>query len=121
MSDEQHEFEPDTAIGQNRGRCDLCGHKRNHPEHVGAVVVRGPLVVGEPAADRLLRSLDYRRHPGAEALTREQVAIVLHALADHTALTAALEYRRDPSNPWPEATSLGRWFHEMGDQLEQRP
>ena len=120
VSQEQHEFEPDNAIGQNKGRCDLCGNKRNHPEHIGAPVAPGPTVADEPAADRLMRSLDYRLSSVIEPLTPEQVAVVLHALADHTALQAALAYRRDIASPWPEATSLGRWLHEVGDQLEER-
>lgn len=81
---------------------------------------QGPSVVGERAADRLIRSLDYRRHPDARRLTAEEVAVVLHALADHTAITAALTYRLDPTSPWPHATSMGRWFHDTADQLEDR-
>lgn len=76
----------------------------------------GPQVVGEPAADRLMRQLDYRLHPDAAPLNRDQVAVVLHALADHTALMAALEHRREDT-PWPEATSVGRWLHDVGNQL----
>jgi hypothetical protein len=79
-----------------------------------------PAVCGESAADRLWRSLDYRLSPTTPGLTRNQVAIVLHALADHTAITEALRYRRDESSPWPEANSLGRWFHDTADQMEHR-
>ncbi len=78
----------------------------------------GPQVAGEPAADRLMRQLDYRLHPGTPRLTRRQVAVVLHALADHTALLAALEHRRDDTSPWPESVSVGRWLHDVGYQLE---
>lgn len=81
--------------------------------------VRGPQVTGEPAAERLMRSLDYRLSPvGIQLLTREQVAVVLHALADHTAIQAALVWRVDETSPWPMATSLGRWFHDTADHLE---
>lgn len=79
---------------------------------------RGPQVAGEPAAARLMRSLDYRLS-GAEALSEVQVAIVLHALADHTAIQAALAHRPDPTSPWPHATSMGRWFHDVADQLTE--
>lgn len=79
----------------------------------------GPHVAGEPAADRLMRSLDYRMHPGTEPVTRDQVAVVLHALADHTAIMAALDHRRDDDSPWPEALSVGRWFHDVADQLDR--
>lgn len=82
---------------------------------------RGPIVAGEPAADRLMRSLDYRltHGPGAEGLDRRDVAVVLHALADHTALMAALDYA--PGGMWPEARSLGRWLHDTADQLTDHP
>ena len=79
----------------------------------------GPQVGGESAADRLMRSLDYRLHPQARPLTRDEVAVVLHALADHTAITAALDWRVDPGSPWPQALSVGRWMHDVGDQLER--
>lgn len=78
---------------------------------------RGPVVAGQSAADRLMGQLDYRLHPDAEELTRDQVAVVLHALADHTAIMEALRHRPDPDSPWPQATSVGRWLHDVGDQL----
>jgi hypothetical protein len=78
-----------------------------------------PRVAGESAAERLMRSLDYRLAPEARHLTQREVAIVMHALADHTAIMAALEYARDETCPWPEARSLGRWFHAVGDELER--
>ena len=77
----------------------------------------GPQVAGQPAADRLMDALDYRLHPAARQLTRDEVAIVLHALADHTAIQAALRWRPDPDSPWPHATSVGRWLHDVADQL----
>jgi len=64
-----------------------------------------------------MRSLDYRRRAvEVEPLTPVQVAVVCHALADHTALLEALRYA--PGGPWPEARSVGRWLHAVGDQLE---
>jgi hypothetical protein len=76
---------------------------------------REPMVCGEPAADRLMRSLDYRLHPDARRLTRDEVAVVLHALADHTAIKAALSWRHAP-----HATSVGRWCHDVADHLTER-
>lgn len=78
---------------------------------------RGPSVAGEPAADRLMRSVDYRLHPDARQLTRSEVAVVLHALADHTALEAARAYSRPDDGFWPTSTSIGRWLHDTGNQL----
>lgn len=83
-------------------------------------------MAGEPAADRLMRQLDYRLHPDARRLTREEVAVVLHALADHTALEAARVYDRRETGSlsaeprpalWPTSTSIGRWLHDTGNQL----
>ena len=52
----------------------------------------GPVVAGQSAADRIMEALDYRLSPpGTPELTKDQVAVVLHALADHTALMAALQ------------------------------
>lgn len=79
---------------------------------------RGPQVAGESAIDRLMRSLDYRLTPDTPRLSRQQVAVVLHALADHTAIQAALQWRRDDTSPWPEALSMGRWFHDVADQVD---
>ncbi len=87
----------------------------------------GPEVAGEPAADRLMRVLDYRLSPpGTERLTPAQVAVVLHALADHTALEAARVYSRTDlhdrtrESPWPTSTSIGRWLHDTANALEHR-
>jgi hypothetical protein len=73
----------------------------------------------ENAADRIMRSLD-NRITGEPKPSRKQVGMVLHALADHTAIMSALKHRHDPTSPWPEATSMGRWFHDVGDMLEDR-
>lgn len=74
------------------------------------------IVAGEPASERLMRRLD-NRLIDTPLPSREQVALVLHALADHTAIMAMLEHRPDPTSPWPQATSVGRWFHDVGDEL----
>jgi len=87
-------------------------HKISCPLSTGGV-----RVVGESAANRIMKSLDNRR-TGALKPNRLQVAMVLHALADHTAIMSALEHRPDPTSPWPKATSIGRWFHDVGDDLE---
>lgn len=75
-------------------------------------------VAGGKATDRLMASLDARRFDGVAKPNKQQVAMVLHALADHTAIEAMLVHRPDPSSPWPQATSVGRWFHDVGDALE---
>lgn len=75
-------------------------------------------VSGGNATDRLMQSLDNRR-TGEPKPSKLQVAMVLHALADHTAIMKMLKHRPDPTSPWPEATSIGRWFHDVADELEE--
>lgn len=57
--------------------------------------------------------------------TRNQVAAVLHALADHTAIVNMIERadelgadRRDLGPMWVEATGIGRYYQQLGDALE---
>lgn len=76
-------------------------------------------VAGENADERIMRSLD-NRLTGEPKPTCKQVGMVLHALADHTAQMAMLAHRPDPTSPWPEATSIGRWLHDVGSSLEDR-
>lgn len=71
----------------------------------------------ETPGTRLMSSLD-NRITGEPKPTRKQVAMVLRALADHTAIMKMLEHRPDPTSPWPQATSVGRWFHDTGNELE---
>jgi hypothetical protein len=71
----------------------------------------------ERAADRIMRNLD-NRILGEPYPTRKQVAMVLHALADHTAIMSALDHRPDETSPWPEATSIGRWMQDVAVDLE---
>ena len=80
--------------------------------------VQVPLGKGsESAADRIMRSLDNRLN-GEPKPTRKQVAMVLHAMADHTAIMSALEHRPDLTSPWPQANNMGRWYHDVADDLE---
>lgn len=76
-------------------------------------------VAGQNATDRLMGQIhqENRRIDG-EPPTAMQVAMVLHALADHTAIMEMLKHRPDPTSPWPKATSVGRWFHDVGDAME---
>lgn len=77
------------------------------------------MIANELAGVRLMRKInDERRRIDAPMPTQDQVALVLHALADHTAIMTALNHRPDPTSPWPEATSVGQWLHDMGDSLE---
>ncbi|MFS0885306.1 hypothetical protein [Aeromicrobium sp. 179-A 4D2 NHS] len=67
--------------------------------------------------------MDYRLSPGVEPLTEEQVAVVLHSLADHTALIQAIDYTPRPEGRsyslYDEAaTSVGQWLHDVADDLE---
>ncbi len=61
------------------------------------------------------------RFPEAAEPTPEQVAMVLHALADHTALEQARAYDRIKDGVedkfWPTSLSVGRWLHDLGDYL----
>lgn len=81
---------------------------------------RPPEVAGQNAAERLMANLDYRLSPNVQPLDEDQVAVVLRALADHTALADAVNWRHDPNSPWPVLTSLGRWLHDVADELEGR-
>lgn len=90
--------------------------------------VKIPLQSGgeESAANRIMKQLD-NRLTGEPKPTRKQVAMVLHALADHTAIMHMVDFdRRDRFHPgqeeklWPTETSIGRWFHAVGDDLEER-
>lgn len=79
-------------------------------------------VAGQPAADRILANVKQRAREleSSGEITPYQVGIVLKALADHTAIMAMIAHRPDPTSPWPEATSIGRWFHDVGDNLLEK-
>ncbi len=79
-------------------------------------------IAGQIPADHLMKSIANEvRSKHIDAPTRKQVSVVLHALSDHTAILAALKHRPDPTSPWPEAASIGRWLHDVGDQLDPFP
>lgn len=76
-----------------------------------------PRVAGEYACDRLMDNIRQRaRESGRVAPSEADVKLVLRGLADHTAIMEMLKYRVEPG-PWPEATSIGRWFHAVADDL----
>jgi len=81
---------------------------------------------GEKAADRIMKQLD-NRMTGEPKPSRKQAGMVLKALADHTAIMEMVQFdRRSRVHPereeelWPTETSVGRWFHHVGDDLEGR-
>lgn len=84
-----------------------------------------PMVSGKPAAERLMKALD-NRLTGEPKPNKNQVAMVLHALADHTAIMQMVNYDMRDTYPnrdqktkyWPTETSIGRWFHAVGSELE---
>lgn len=78
-------------------------------------------IAGQDAKDRLMEAVtrEHQLHGGGRP-TPLQVAIVLHALADHTAIMYMLKHRPDPESPWPQATSVGRFFHDLGYEMEGR-
>lgn len=89
------------------------------------------MVAGEHAADRLLRA--QKLEPGSPYLAGEepptpnQIAAVLHALADHTLLmhlvgdeVATLGEDRAHLGPgWQQATAIGRFLQNMGNRIER--
>lgn len=80
-----------------------------------------PKVAGQLMSIRIMQSIHNQkagRFSHVDVPSEEQVAMVFHALADHTAIMEALKHRPDPTSPWPEATSVGRWLHDVGDSLE---
>lgn len=90
--------------------------------------IKIPLQSGgeEIAADRIMKQLD-NRLTGEPKPTRKQVGMVLHALADHTAIMHMVAFDRmskwhkgKEEELWPTETSIGRWFHGVGDDLEGR-
>jgi hypothetical protein len=84
-----------------------------------------PMVAGQPATDRIMSALD-NRITGEPKPTRKQVAMVLHAMADHTAIMQMVNYDMRDLHPnrdkkteyWPVETSIGRWFHVVAGELE---
>jgi hypothetical protein len=81
---------------------------------------------GVDAADRLMGQIQHQRWrtPDTPPPNEAQVAMVLHALADHTALEAARVYDRTRDGKeddlWPTSLSIGRWLHDLGDYIEHK-
>lgn len=82
----------------------------------------------DPAKDRLMQQVQRQnwRRPDVPAPTPHQVAMVLHALADHTALEQARVWDRTENDGsgnettfCPTSTSIGRWLHAFGDLLDE--
>ena len=83
--------------------------------------MKPPIVAGQPYTDRLRDQLKRECQTWNVPMpTDSQVGAVLHAMADHTAIMTMLEHRPDPTSPWPQATSVGRFLHDAGDGFESR-
>ncbi|BDZ52672.1 hypothetical protein GCM10025867_49130 (plasmid) [Frondihabitans sucicola] len=69
------------------------------------------------AAERVLGSIARGRWrtPDQEAPTRAQVAMVAHALADHTLNVQMVQFSDSPDGV---AMNVGRWMHALGDDLD---
>lgn len=90
----------------------------------------GHLLVGKQhAADRLMQSQKLHHGSpylgGSEPPSRQQVAAVLHALADHTLIEYMLNGARiigadraHLGDEWALTTGVGRYLQRMGDWLE---
>lgn len=72
----------------------------------------------DEASARVMAQVRSNARPGTPVPTPDQVAAVLHALADHTALVQAVSWRPEPDEG--AALSVGRWLHDLGDLLEGR-
>lgn len=76
---------------------------------------------GVDAVARLQRQIcaEARMFPDDGPPSAAQVAMVLHALADHASLQLALQFARPDDGHWPEATSVGRFLHAYGDRFDE--
>lgn len=79
------------------------------------------LIAGDDPRLRLLTAMreEAVRYPGVPLPSSAQTAILLHALADHTMMVDAVLFDPDPTHA-PEATSVGRWMHALGDEFDKR-
>lgn len=79
-----------------------------------------PWTIGGQDPEDRLRGQVMRRAAtlGIEVPTSLQTAVVLHALADHTALVQATSWNHDSYSR--SADCVGRWLHDFGDLLEER-
>lgn len=71
---------------------------------------------GDDPMDRLMRQVIHYCGPDVFIPDTEQVAAVLHALADHTTLLQAVRY----SGTDEVALNVGRFLHAYGDTLQGR-
>lgn len=86
-------------------------------EDSNAPALAGPMVVGQPAAERLLQQVRQQARIHAE-VSSAQVVTVLRALADYTHMEAAARWRQDERDGSP-AFSVAAWMHAVADQIEQ--
>lgn len=81
---------------------------RPDPWQIGAVDAR----------TRLVRAVHHEARTYSEGPpTQRQIAMVLHALADHTSIMVALDFDPPEDGHWPQATSVGRFLHHYGDYI----
>ena len=77
----------------------------------------------EQWAERILENVQRRTglYPAISGryMTRQQVALVLHALADDTLLRAGMVYSIPKHAGLGDVTSIGRFLHACGDYLER--
>lgn len=71
------------------------------------------------STERIFQSLTARdrMYGGSANVSRYDVACVLKALADNTLIMEMMAHKPDDTSPWPEAISVGRWFHDAADKL----
>lgn len=70
--------------------------------------------------DRIKESIKTNnyRHEGKEVnISDYELARVFEAMADHTLIMGMIHHQPDPTSPWPEATSVGRWMHSAAYYL----
>jgi hypothetical protein len=73
---------------------------------------------GVDARTRLVQAVHHEARTYVEGPpTQAQIAMVLHALADHTSLLVALNFDPPVDGFWPEASSVGRFLHHYGDYI----
>jgi hypothetical protein len=87
---------------------------------------------GQHIADRILSNQKVQEGSvylrGEAAPTPQQVAAVLHALADHSLIMHMLSDdvkhlgadNAELGGKWEQATGIGRWFQGLGDALDFR-
>lgn len=103
--------------------------KRQRPRHPLPPAYN---VAGQHAADRVMRQQAITSPVylhGEQPPTANQVAAVLHALADFTHNEHMLSDevadlgrdRLEHGTKWAQATALGRYFHALGDWLAEFP